>query len=368
MPHPYLAAITFDANGGGVAAVSRLLRDVFRQRWGSDCRLVTLLDAQEAETSLHASAMTRLRFGTKLAQAQAAGDCGWVFYSHLGLSRVQRYVPALWRRPYGIFIHGIEAWRRLTPPQMAIVNNAALRVANSHVTASRVAGANPDIAPMHVCPLALPSGFHVNGDGPTTRVGDLTLGPRAVVLVARMMASERYKGHDELLDVWPVVRARVPDAQLVFVGGGDDVGRLRSRAAALGIEQAVVFTGFISDARVHDIYGQAAVFAMPSAGDGFGLVYLEAMAHGLPCIGSTHDAAREIIVDGDTGYLVDRSDAEGLAARLVALLTDERRRREMGESGLRRWREQFTYERFASAMVSLIESTLDVATAQRQAS
>jgi phosphatidylinositol alpha-1,6-mannosyltransferase len=366
--HPYLAAITFDASGGGVAAVSRLLRDVFRQRWGADCRLVTLLDDRDAETSLRASAMTRLRFGTKLAQAQVGGDCGWVFYSHLGLGRVQRFVPAFWRRPYGIFIHGIEAWRRLTPVQLDVLNGAALRVANSHVTASRVAEINPDVEPIRVCQLALAPEFHVNGHGPDAPRGVGPLGPHAVVLVARMMASERYKGHDELLDVWPAVRARVRDARLVFVGGGDDVDRLRGRAAALGIGDAVAFTGFISEAGLHDIYGQAAVFAMPSAGDGFGLVYLEAMAHGLPCIGSIHDAAREIIVDDVTGFLVDRADAAGLTERLAALLTDEPRRRRMGQSGWRRWREQFTYERFASSMVSLIESTLDGAEAQRRAS
>jgi phosphatidylinositol alpha-1,6-mannosyltransferase len=368
VPHPYLAAITFERSGGGVAAVSRLLRDVFRQRWGSDCRLVTLLDDRDAETSLHASAMTRLRFGTRLAQAQVGGDCGWIFYSHLGLSRVQRFVPAPWRRPYGVFIHGIEAWRRLTPGQIDIVNGAALRVANSHVTASRVAEANPAIAPISVCQLALASGFQASGRGADGRRQPWTLGPHAVVLVARMMASERYKGHDELLDVWPAVRARVPDAQLVFVGGGDDVARLRSRAAALGIDHAVVFTGFIPDGELHDIYGRAAVFAMPSAGDGFGLVYLEAMAHGLPCIGSIHDAGREIIVDGVTGFLVDRADAPGLTDRVATLLCDEPRRRQMGQSGLRRWREQFTYERFASSMVNLIESTLDGVPAQRRAS
>jgi phosphatidylinositol alpha-1,6-mannosyltransferase len=189
-----------------------------------------------------------------------------------------------------------------------------------------------------------------------------------VVLVARMMAEERYKGHDELLAAWPAVRAQVPEARLVFVGDGDDVDRLRTRARELGVADAVLFTGFVTDDVLGEIYRRAAVFAMPSKGDGFGLVYLEAMAHRLPCIGSIHDAAGEIISDGDTGFLVDQSDTGGIAQRLLALLRDDRRRTEMGQSGYRRWREHFTYEQFARRMMHLIESTLAAPREHRQAS
>jgi phosphatidylinositol alpha-1,6-mannosyltransferase len=181
------------------------------------------------------------------------------------------------------------------------------------------------------------------------------------------MASERYKGHDELLAAWPAIRARVPDAQLVFVGDGDDIARLRGRAEELRIADAVVFTGFVSDDVLRGIYRRAAVFAMPSTGDGFGLVYLEAMAHRLPCIGSIHDAAGEIISNGETGFLVDQSDTSVIADRLIALLCDDSRRLQMGQSGYRRWREHFTYEQFARRMVDLIESTLAGSLEHRQA-
>jgi phosphatidylinositol alpha-1,6-mannosyltransferase len=367
MGRPYLASITYDPKGGGVAAVSRLLRQVMRDRWGQGCRLVTLLADAGASDTLHASAVSRLRFGTRLAQAQMTADCAWVFYSHLGPSRVQAFIPPAWRRPYGVFVHGIEAWRPLTATQRQILRRAALRVANSQLTAQRVGEANPGLGPISVCPLALPDGFDRSGPASPADL-PARIGSRAVVLVARMMAAERYKGHDELLAAWPEVRARVSDAQLVFVGGGDDARRLEARAASLGLREAVVFTGFVSDRALHAIYRHAAALAMPSAGDGFGLVYLEAMAHRLPCVGSIHDAASEIIEDEVTGFLVDQADRRGLAARLIALLTNEARRREMGEAGHRRWREQFTYEQFARRMVSLLETHLDSTIEHRQAS
>lgn len=367
MPHPYLAAITYSPRGGGVAAVARLLRQVLLDRWGQDCRLVTLLEDREAAASLRASTFTRLRFGTRLAQAQLAGDCSWLFYSHLGLSRVQAYIPPVWRRPYGVFIHGIEAWRALTPVQRQILNGASLRVANSRLTARRLADANPDVGPIAVCPLALPHDFTVDGDRASPEP-PIPLGSKAVVLVARMMARERYKGHDELLAAWPAVRASVPDARLVFVGDGDDVDRLRGRARESGIADAVVFTGFVNDEVLREIYRRAAVFAMPSTGDGFGLVYLEAMAHRLPCLGSIHDAAGEIIRDGETGFLVEQSDTGAIAQRLLTLLGDDHRRVQMGQSGYRRWREHFSYEQFSGRMVRLVDTSLAGSLEHRQAS
>jgi phosphatidylinositol alpha-1,6-mannosyltransferase len=172
-----------------------------------------------------------------------------------------------------------------------------------------------------------------------------------------MLSAERYKGHDQLLEAWPAVLARVPNARLVVVGDGDDVVRLQEKAAALRLSPNVVFTGFLSNTDLLLRYRQAAVFAMPSRSEGFGLVYLEAMAHRLPCIGSSHDAAGEVIEDGSTGYLVSQSDTTTLAARIVSLLEDEGLRRAMGERGHARLLRAYTYERFRDRFLPAILSS-----------
>jgi phosphatidylinositol alpha-1,6-mannosyltransferase len=354
---PCLAAITLDSKGGGVATVSRLLWQVFRDRWQDNCRLFTLVDGTGGEVrSLESSTVARFGFGTELARAQALRQCPWVFYSHLHVARVQQFVPSPMRRPYAIFLHGIEAWRNLPPGMRRVLDGAALRVANSHFTARRVAEAHPEVGPIAVCPLALPA------DG-TRSVGSLTaddsgIGPHAVILVARMISAERYKGHDELLEAWPAVVARVPDAQLVFVGSGDDADRLSAKAATLGVGSAVTLTGFVSTERLRALYTRAAMFAMPSRGEGFGLVYLEAMSYGLPCIGSIHDAAGEIIDDGMTGVLVDQTDTRELSDSIVQLLQDEGMRRRMGAEGQRRLEREFSYEQFSRRLLQQIEETL----------
>jgi phosphatidylinositol alpha-1,6-mannosyltransferase len=195
---------------------------------------------------------------------------------------------------------------------------------------------------------------------------DEALGPHVVLVVGRMLASERYKGHDELLDAWPLVASRVPDARLVFVGDGDDIARLRAKADDLGVASSVTLTGFLDDARLRSVYRSAAVFAMPSRDEGFGLVYLEAMAYGVPCIGSPHDAAGDVIEDQVSGYLISPDDTATLAARLVDLLTDEHRRHAMGEAGRRRVREHFGYSRFRDGLLTLLDDALGERQRSRQ--
>jgi phosphatidylinositol alpha-1,6-mannosyltransferase len=352
-----VAAITLHPAGGGVAAVSRLIWDTVRARCGSRSRLVTLVP-NDRPASVETSTIDRLAFGARVAALQTAGRCAWTFYSHLSLARVQRFVPAR-PRPYMVFLHGIEAWRPLTRSETRVLAGASLRVANSTYTAHRVQEQHPNVGPIMICPLAMPPPWSPTA---TTATDSHGIGPHAVVIVARMAAGERYKGHDALLAAWPMVLARQPDAQLVIVGSGDDEARLRARAQEGGVGARVLFTGFVDEASLAAIYARAAVFAMPSRGEGFGIAYLEAMAHGLPCIGSVHDAAGEVIDDGVTGYLIDQSDTQALADRVSCLLGNDARRREMGKAGRRRLSERFTADRFARRLGDLVDEALNAET------
>jgi glycosyltransferase involved in cell wall biosynthesis len=346
-----LAAITLHPTGGGVAGVARLVWQALRSRWGEAARLVTLLPG-EPPPAAHAGTMTRAAFAARIAAAQASGQCDWVFYSHLGLARVQRFAPPGRRRPYVVFLHGIEAWDA-DESRRALLAGAALRVANSAFTAGRVSERHPGIGAIEVCPPAVPPLWQEQTEQPASEVDEI--GSQAVLIVARLSAAERYKGHDALLEAWPAVAARQPEARLVIAGDGDDLPRLRAKAHELGVAGQVMFTGFVSDARLASLYRRAAVFAMPSRGEGFGLAYLEAMTHGLPCVGGIHDAAREVIEDGVTGYLVDQGDVHGLAGRLLELLGDEPRRRALGEAGRRRVARCYTAGQFEARLLSLLD-------------
>jgi phosphatidyl-myo-inositol dimannoside synthase len=307
-------------------------------------------------SSLDSSKTMRLRFGARLARTQALGSSDWIFYSHLSLAQVQTYIPTPFHQPYGIFLHGIEAWRPLSRSQRRVIEGATLLVANSTYTARRVREAHPWVGPIAPCPLALSPDESVRENAPAEEGRDAELGPHVVLVVARLSPDERYKGHDELLEAWPSVRAQIPDAQLVFAGEGDDAPRLQAKAASLQIDNSVRFTGFVADHVLASLYRRAAVFAMPSRDEGFGLVYLEAMSYDLPCIGSTHDAAGETIEDGASGFLVPQDDLRLLADRIVRLLADDDARRQMGRRGGRRVRDTFSYPAFRDRLTALLAS------------
>ena len=93
---------------------------------------------------------------------------------------------------------------------------------------------------------------------------------------------------------------------------------------------------------------------MPARAEGFGLVYLEAMSHRLPVLASTADAATEIVVDGETGFLIDPDNRQMLVDRLVTLLDDGALRRRFGDAGYARWRAQFSYDRFQARLGEIL--------------
>lgn len=348
-----LAAPILGERGGGIGQVSDLLWSTMQDTWPGRVDLVTLL----RNGHLRPHATDKVRFGVELTGRHLPTPPSWVLFSHLGLARAEGYLPAAMQAPYAVFLHGIEAWKPLGARERDAVRRAALRVANSHFTAREASTANPDIGEIVVCPLALPKGAREPAPGLSGCSDDLT-----VLVVGRLAATERYKGHEQLIRAWPHVLARVPSARLVIVGDGDDAPRLTRLAAETNAAGTVRFAGFLTRPELEAEYGRAAMFALPSRREGFGLVYLEAMAHGLACLGSVHDAASEVIDSGQTGVLVDPDDLGSLGRTMADLLESPARRRELGEAGRRRVNTVFRYERFRDQFVGLLRDAFPAET------
>src|SRR5262249_52881604 len=142
-----------------------------------------------------------------------------------------------------------------------------------------------------------------------------------VLCVARLDRDDMYKGVDMLLRAWPRVLEGSPDARLVVVGDGNDRPRLAGIAASVGVEAAVEFRRRVPDNELGELYRTATVFALPGRarmgpapeGEGFGLVFIEAQAAGLPPIAGRAAGAMEALVDGETGLFVDPDDPEDIA-------------------------------------------------------
>jgi phosphatidylinositol alpha-1,6-mannosyltransferase len=170
-------------------------------------------------------------------------------------------------------------------------------------------------------------------------------GRRVILCVGRLV--ER-KGQDMLIRALPKIAAVVPQVLVALVGTGPYRAELERLAQDLGMADRVAFLGFVPEAELPACYAAAEVFAMPSreipqAGDveGFGIVFLEANAAGLPVLGGCSGGVGEAVQDGYSGLLVDPEDPEAVAGGLLRLLGDEGLRRRLGSQGRERVRRDF---------------------------
>jgi len=144
----------------------------------------------------------------------------------------------------------------------------------------------------------------------------------------------------------------VPNIQLVIAGDGDDRPRLEALAQESGVQEQVFFLGSLpaSSSELLYSYSNCEIFALPSKGEGFGLVFLEAMAFGKPVIGGAHGGTPDVIEDGVTGYLVKHGDVGQLANVLTGLLTDPQLRNAMGARARERVRTHYLFRSFADQL------------------
>jgi phosphatidylinositol alpha-1,6-mannosyltransferase len=284
---------------------------------------------------------SRSRYVFWSLEAAASGAGGrLVLALHLQLAPVALPLVARGAR-LAIFLHGVEAWRPVTGLQRAALARAVFVLANSHYTVKRFKEANPAFADsdVTVCPLGLPP------VAPAMVRGGRDSGAPFALIVGRMAAEERYKGHDVLIEIWPRVLANHPTATLAIAGDGDDRPRLERMALERGLGDRVRFLGPVPDEELTALYARCACFVLPSHGEGFGLVFLEAMRAGRPCIGAA-GAAAEVIEDGVTGLLVDPDRPGTLVEALERLLEDVALGERMGRAGAARFHREFTDAHF----------------------
>ncbi len=195
--------------------------------------------------------------------------------------------------------------------------------------------------------------------GADTATGDpralLHLPPGPMLLsVSRLHQTEFYKRIDLILEAMPAVLKQAPETFLVVVGEGSDRARLQRLAAQLRIDDRVKFTGRVSERELPLYYQACDMFVLPSLKEGFGIVFLEAMQYGKPCIGARAAAVPEVIVDGETGLLTAPGDPRSLELAIMTLIADEPLRLMMGRAGLRRLENNFSFNMFRQRLEEVL--------------
>jgi phosphatidyl-myo-inositol dimannoside synthase len=346
-----VASESFSLERGGAARVGRLLARLAADI-GLDADLLALSDREpigDFNLSSRTVAGNRADFAFRCWTSGITRS--HFIYNHVGMARAHCLLPVL-RRPYAVWMLGIDVWSpRMRGDYGRRVEEASLLLSISDFTRRRAAELLPSAQRAKVCWLATEE-----NDLPEAS-GDLA-GPPTVLILARVDASEMYKGHIELIDCWPSVMAAIPDARLLIAGGGDGLGILRARVGASAAASNIEFTGFLPQSQIDALWSRAHVFAMPSRQEGFGLVYIEAMRRGLPVIASMQDAGQEINLHGVTGYNVDLEREGDLARRTIELLSDKARARQFGENGREHWRANFCFSAFRRRMEPILTEFL----------
>jgi phosphatidylinositol alpha-1,6-mannosyltransferase len=175
-------------------------------------------------------------------------------------------------------------------------------------------------------------------------------GKKVLLAVGRLSVHERYKGQDRVIRVLADLERKVGPLRYIIAGSGDDRPRLEQLVREQNVSHLVTFAGFVPDEEIQDHYRLADVFVMPSTGEGFGIVFLEAMACGCPVVAGNRDGSVDALAHGELGRLVDPHSSEELLQALVATL-DEGRRHDRPISGL----ERFSIPRFGERVDELID-------------
>jgi glycosyltransferase involved in cell wall biosynthesis len=256
-----------------------------------------------------------------------------------------------------VMSHGMEVWKPLPWLRRRALLSADVVLAPSSDTAQRLAEIQ-GVPQSRIRKLAWPLNpdflrmADVRNELPLPR--EFPRG-RVILTVGRWAASERYKGADDLIRSMVQLRMKFPGLYLVAVGEGDDLSRLKKIAADLGVSECVRFLTGLSQQEIGACYARCEIFALPSTGEGFGLVFLEAMAFGKALVGAACGGTTDVVEDNVNGLLVPARDSERLAETLAALLQDEALRAKLGQRGAEIVRRNYSFEVFQSKLELILE-------------
>ena len=227
---------------------------------------------------------------------------------HIRLLPVAWLFSALSGVPLWLMIFGIDAWERPANPLLVWLCRRSDRVISiSEVTTARFQSwAHIPAGRLRLLPCIVDLDQFQPGPPDPALIDRYGLaGKRTLFTFGRLVSAERAKGMDEVMQAMPALLADNPDLVYLIGGGGPDRERLEAKAASLGIASHVIFAGRIAEEEKVAHYRIANAYVMPSRGEGFGIVILEAMACGIPALASRKDGGREALLDGKLGLLVD---------------------------------------------------------------
>ena len=316
---------------------------VLNDRPGRDERLTRYATGVLAEQiGCNRSKLKFIRATIRLGRRADILVCGHLH--QLVIARLARIFNP--RLKYFLVAHGIDVWRPYSWLERRAMRDASRIFCISEYTRRQILRFHPTLPPERtvLVPNTLDPCF-----SPIPPVGGSTAfaHPR-ILTVSRLTTTDTYKGVDTLIEAMPLVRREFPFAHLRVVGGGDDLPRLQALAARLGVAGAVHFAGIINDETLRTEYAACDLFALPSRKEGFGLVFLEAMTSGKPCLGARAGGIPDVINDA-VGQLAEYGNIPEIAAAVSDLVRHPR-----DSEVVRRHADSFAFPAFQRRLAAVL--------------
>ncbi len=246
-----------------------------------------------------------------------------IICGHLNFTVAAHWLKKTLGTPYWAIAHGVEAWGVSNRGVQEGIRAADRILSVSHFTADRLLREQRlDPEKISILPNTFnPTDFAIRPKPAhlLARYG-LQSDTRVLLTVARLDYSERYKGYDRIIQSIPAIRQHVPNVHYLLVGKGTDRPRIERLICQHRVGEHVTLAGFISDADLPSYYNLCDVFAMPSKKEGFGIVFLEALASGKPVLAGNRDGATDALCNGELGVLVDPDNRAAITCALIEML------------------------------------------------
>jgi glycosyltransferase involved in cell wall biosynthesis len=339
-PHRVFVFLTIFSEEGGIQNYSKTLLQAYVSLFPAAGSAVFLLrDSPVSDNPLQSDSLTfhyfqaasagreRSQLALSLLRFLLQHRPQQVICGHVNLAPLIQLLCQPLGIPYLVITHGKEVWQPLPLLQRIALHKAqsiwtVSRYTRTHLCASN--GIPPE--PVKILPNV------VDGDRFTPATKPLTLlikygtgDAKVLMTVARLWSGDIYKGVDVTIRALPKIRQFYPDVKYLVIGRGDDQPRLAQLAEELGVKEQVIFAGFVPDEALAEHYRLADAYIMPSQ-EGFGIVYLEAMACGIPVLAGDADGSADPLQDGRLGWRVPHRDPEAVAKACIEMLRGDDRR------------------------------------------
>ncbi|WP_204106538.1 MULTISPECIES: glycosyltransferase [Spirulina sp. CCY15215] len=282
-----------------------------------------------------------------------------IIATHLNYGIACYWLKRFTGTPYWIVVHGLEGWDLAHPQRQQALRSADRILAVSRYTRDRLlAEQNLDPDRVVILPNTILGDRFQPAPKPSYLLQRYGLTPNQPVIFTLTRLAQ-YKGYDRLLHALVKIRRYFPDVHYILGGKGGDTLRIQALAQKLGLQNCVTLTGFIADEELCDHYNLCNVFALPSTGEGFGIVYLEALACGKPILGGDRDGTVEPLDYGKYGCLVNPEDTEAIADNLIAILQGTHPNRTLFDPEILRQKtlERFDFPQFCRILARLLKSS-----------